>query len=67
MQLAFEMTLDQSETKRRYAKTTPTPAARLKNLFTGQSDHNPPQKTLLGKWLSTWFNCVMKCVRLYFM
>jgi len=49
MQLAFEMTLDQSEAKRRYHKTgAPTPASRLKNLFTGRSDHNPAQKTLLG-------------------
>ncbi|XP_054264542.1 uncharacterized protein LOC128987620 isoform X2 [Macrosteles quadrilineatus] len=48
MQLAFEMTLDQSEAKRRYQKVGPTPATRLKNLFSGRSENNPTQKTLLG-------------------
>uniref|UniRef100_A0A1B6L9G7 Uncharacterized protein n=1 Tax=Graphocephala atropunctata TaxID=36148 RepID=A0A1B6L9G7_9HEMI len=48
MQLAFEMTLDQSEAKRRYPKLPYTPASRLKNLFSGRSDHNSSQKTLLG-------------------
>lgn len=51
MQLAFEMTLDQCEAKKRYQKHLPTPATRLKNLFTGRSDHQPSQKTLLGGYL----------------
>lgn len=56
MKLAFEMTLDQQthtsdnhSSKKRCNKSAPTPAARLRNLFSSKNDHSPVQKTLLGK------------------
>lgn len=58
MRLAFEMTLDQQthasdnhSSKKRCNKSAPTPAARLRNLFSSKNDHSPVQKTLLGNFI----------------